>query len=171
MVSIFLGLLAPPPPPENKSAAPPPSQVKDPSPASLPPGPSSQALNLSVTAPAEVSVSATPPSPPLPTDQLWVPFATFTPSRDSSLSFFSPHSPMALRNHLESLIRSGIKMAPLTPHLVDHPNSPLLLGPHLVPHPSSHLLALPCLPEMLKSSVLSLKPLISVCGCKTTFSS
>nr|XP_033477363.1 formin-like protein 5 [Epinephelus lanceolatus] len=113
-----------PPLPPAKDSAPAPQQpplppVKDSGPPSVPPppGPSSQALDSSVTAPAEVSDLAAPPSPPLPTDQPWAPPATSTPSRDLSLSFSSPPSPMGLPNHLESLIKSGIKMVPLIPNI------------------------------------------------------
>ncbi|XP_055014389.1 uncharacterized protein LOC129410370 [Boleophthalmus pectinirostris] len=103
----------PPPPPENKSAEPPPPPPENKS--ASPPSPPPE--NKSAAPPPPPPAPPAHPSPPLPTDQPGVPFATSTPSTDSSLSFSSPPSPMALPNHLESLIRSGIKMVPLTPNI------------------------------------------------------
>ena len=89
-------------------------------PASPPKGPAKDSTTAATAAPpaSRTQDSAAPPSPsPRPSPQAWDPPAASTPSRNVSLSFSSPLSPMRFPDRLESLVKSGIKMVPLTPNM------------------------------------------------------
>uniref|UniRef100_A0A3B3HAF3 OSK domain-containing protein n=1 Tax=Oryzias latipes TaxID=8090 RepID=A0A3B3HAF3_ORYLA len=116
---------------QQQQLPPPPPSVKD-----LDPAAPAQQLPPAKDPTAEPQQQPPDLAPEIPpSDQLWTPPATSTPSEDS-LSFSSPPlSPMALPSHFDSLIKSGIKMAPLTPvSLTPHRSSPT--PPALPPYPS-----------------------------------
>uniref|UniRef100_A0A3B3HGL5 OSK domain-containing protein n=1 Tax=Oryzias latipes TaxID=8090 RepID=A0A3B3HGL5_ORYLA len=124
---------APQPPPPKDSAPP---ALQQPPPSKDSPAPAPQQLPPAKDPAAEPQQQPPDLAPEIPpSDQLWAPPATSTPSEDS-LSFSSPPlSPMALPSHFDSLIKSGIKMAPLTPvSLTPHRSSPTPPAPP--PHPS-----------------------------------
>uniref|UniRef100_A0A3B3I643 OSK domain-containing protein n=1 Tax=Oryzias latipes TaxID=8090 RepID=A0A3B3I643_ORYLA len=121
----------------------PPPPVKDLDPAPQPPPSKDSAAPTSQQPPPAQDQAAEPQQQPpdlapeiSPSDQLWAPPATSTPSEDS-ISFSSPPlSPMALPSHFDSLIKSGIKMAPLTPvSLTPHRSSPTPPAPPPYPSP------------------------------------
>lgn len=122
----------PPPSPEKKSAA---AQTSPPPPEK---NSATAAASPQKSSPCSVKYSG-PSSEPLPqgssspprSDQLWVPPATSTPTSTATAdSFSSPPSPRALPNHLESLIKEGIKMVPLTPDIT---RSRVLLSTYYTP--------------------------------------
>lgn len=102
------------------TTAPPASQEMDPpqDSAQASPQDSAQASpQESAQASPEDSAQAPPQDSTQAPPQDWDPPTTSTPSGDSLHSFPSPQSPMRFPDHLESLVKSGIKVLPLTPDM------------------------------------------------------